>query len=108
MDVDSDRVLWRCDLHLHKKYWIDSVGIKWPGRFRSGNILVARASLEQDFFDLPVNVFRDRSAECLRVEIGNQQPDAFITLSEGCVALLAETELVGFLLRRVAGLDFDE
>ena len=102
-DIDARRVLANFDLHIGMKRWLRDLEVEWPTRVRAGDLAFPVETLAQKSFSLPLRVRADRSARCVRIEIGDSKPDHVVALSDQCIALLAQDELAGFLVQGFDG-----
>jgi hypothetical protein len=98
-DLDRDRVLANCDLHIPMNRWARDLEIEWPAGTRLGDVAFSKDTVAHKSFHLPLEVRSDPSGQYIRIEIGETLPDEFIALSDCCIALLALGELVGLLVR---------
>jgi hypothetical protein len=98
-DLDRQKVLANCDLHVGMSRWARDLEMEWPAGTRPGDIAFSEEAVAQKSFHLPLQVRSDRSARYIRIAIGETAPDELIALSGCCIALLAEDELVGFLVQ---------
>ena len=96
-DIDRERVLANCDLHIGKDRWRVSRDIEWPHGAEPGDIVFSNATLLRKSFSLPLMVTSNPDEGIVCIEIGESKHDRLIELSDRCIALLANAELAGFV-----------
>lgn len=98
-DIDDERVLANCDLHIGRDRWESDAGMDWPSDAQAGDILFSLAAVETKTFSLPLRVTLDRAQRRVRIEIGTLSPDRFVALAERCIACISKGQLAGFFVQ---------
>jgi hypothetical protein len=98
-DLDANRMLANFDVHAPADRWIEVPKVPWPDGAAEADLVFTAGAVRQKSFALEVDVYTDRSRERVGIKIGAVEPDQARQLSEACVALTHESELVGFLLK---------
>ena len=99
-DLDEDRVLVNIDVHAARPRWRRTRGGSWPENARAGCLMFARSAVKHKSFNIPLRLDYDGSAGILHLRIGEPRAHTMaVRLSDRCVALAADGELLGFVYR---------
>src|SRR5689334_2833287 len=102
-DLDRTRTLANFDLHVPKNRWRKG---RIEARVRPdavpGDLIFTPETIAAKSFSLPLSVTIAPSGRHLAITFGEREPDCAVSLSEFCVAFLAMSDLVGFMLTDIA------
>jgi hypothetical protein len=98
-DLDAQRRLVNFDLHIPRRLWSRAKLKEWPRSSIAGNLAFSKQAIDQKSFNTPINVMHDKEQGILSIGIGSEQRDRVIEISKSCIALLHQSELVGFLVK---------
>jgi hypothetical protein len=101
-DLDDQRILANFDLHVPMNRWKRDLEENTPRIAPAADLEFAQQTVAQKSFHLPLRLSCDSKAKRLRIELGTAKPDRAVALSASCIALLANHELVGFLIDGIA------
>ena len=101
-DLDNDRLLANFDLHIPKERWVRDLALSWPATVPLGNLIFTSETIAQQSVHSSLRVRSDPNLQQVQIDIGSNEADAKIALSERCIALLARNELAGFLVKNFA------
>ena len=95
-DLDSDRRLVNFDLHIPRARWqaqaINSVAVIG----RPGDLLFSPNTTRAKSFGIDLDTKWDSPTRTLLILIGHAKFDVAVALSEQCMGLVADNQLVGF------------
>ena len=100
-DIDETRVLANLDLHMRADLWERTSSPFWPNKVKSGDLAFPDEMLKVKSFHLPLRVRTNPNVHYIRIDIGEREIQEYIALSDECLALVTEDQLVGFLIRGV-------
>lgn len=103
LDLDKDLVLANADLHMPMRSWKRGLRHIFDWSAPAQDLAFTRSTLDQPEIDLPVRCTADVDRQIVHIEIGTTLHDRAISLSERCLALLKEDQLVGFVARDFTG-----
>lgn len=98
-DLGPDRTLMNFDLHVGCQLWEEDPRLSWPAATRRGRLVFAEEAIATKSFNLPLRVTTDRECRLVRIDIGSAQGGTPIAISNDCVALQRNGDLVGFVVR---------
>ena len=101
LDIDESRVLANLDLHIRADLWERASTAFWPNEVNSGDLAFPDETLKTKSFHLPLRVRTNPNVHYIRVDIGEREPQQYVALSNECLALVTEDQLVGFMIRGV-------
>jgi len=99
IDLDERRVLSNFDLHIPKNRWTKELRKDPLPQGRPGDLILSRETIETKSFSLPLRVSCDELCHEVSIQFGARAPDRAVELSSACLALVCQSELVGFFVR---------
>ena len=100
-DLDDERVLANFDLHYDRDRWPTAPDVRWPESARAADLVFDEESVAKKNFPGPVEVRSNQTRSVVEIRLDPRDADETVALSDGCVALLREHELVGFVVKIV-------
>ena len=97
-DLDAARRLANFDVLVGRRLWERGSTRAWPSQSPVGTLVFSQEAIARKSFSMPIRCVYDEERRILSVTFGKDPVDE-LEMSQGCLALLAGSELVGFLLR---------
>jgi hypothetical protein len=100
-DLDADRTLASFDLHVPRSRWQKTLAAEevLPAVAPAGDIVFSKEAIAKKSFNMPLSARCDSNRSVVKLQFGEANADRSIQLSERCLALLAGSNLVGFVIR---------
>lgn len=96
-DLDDERRLANFDLHIPKGRWKQAHGLNAPFVVGAADLIFSEQAIAVKSFNLTIEVRHDEHG-MVQILFGSATPERAYSLSDSCLALLNDRELVGFVI----------